>query len=1163
MKQAKTSLDETNTALTTRMNSIAKGVTTDTEILDARVGHDNKTYDNLGEAIRSIVPELQTEFEDARLSAHFFDMPAAVEPEIAVDGYYIDQTYNSLVSYEPYLISESIQVQEGDVVAAKLHADATVGCIAYYNPETDKYSGSIAAGDAEEVFFPVTLNGWVRLCYLSEYGCSFRVIHPTALYKVIQRVVSLEADDAALLKLKELMDMKIGEKQTAEIAIEGWYVNPSGGKQAYEECYITAPVAVKRGDYVIVKMYVNGAVSQIAYCNEAGTGGYKKILNETDGGEEREISALITQDGYICFSANTGHTTTYQIIRSGKLVEIFDAFAAEDAQIALHEERLDELNIIPENLLIQRSRNLFNKDEIITGFYIQSAEGILVDSPKSAVSGYIPVEPGKVYALKRSAGKLNTYEVRYLTEDKKTQLQPLNADGTSRGDLNFMAMADVITMAPEGAAYCQFTINFAGNSANYDAIQFEEGSKYTDYVPYLSRPYIGYGALPADLDGLSEAHNDLSDAHNSLEAIVGRLLKGVGTEEITLANSGKIGVFSNSFVNGYTMRTHHVLDNIGMWSDYIFCNYGHSGDDALETLARINANEAWLGKIPVQDLGLTYGVIAMQDNDGALFAADRETYRENFKKLAEAIRAMGAIPILGTEHDSTENYYGLMALAQEEGYLFMNWGRMASSMGLFAPFWHNSHPATRTHWLWTYGMKPYLDTLPRPDRGIKLFRKRPDTAEDDLMFNNLIERAERYVEIYSGYSCLTRDTEKYFDRLTNGKTSYEDVYSEYQKLQSGGSVNFGTHALIECVTPYTAGGIDKLYMTLSATGVEHTYIRRILSPQNPLPDKRYVAFGVTAGADLLTPGTTFNITGGVFNSNMTGAYTVDQVVDNVVVTTTSSDNKTPSGTDTPVCSISGVTMAGSYDYPSADYMLRFDRPLGEWEEITLDESGKTDLTEHLKHCMDYDKVSMLLTGTGIVVSGISFTAEGYEKKRTLPGKPMPVYKEGESLITDTKLDAGTAWKNIDSVPIYSPVISAVDNKTAEPLPSGITTVRVLSEGDTLTQAYDRTKLGQDSYHSDHIQIRVLARYFPEYIDTDAKWEQSEIYEGSYDCAQMSVIIDGKTRCARTQVGAFWNEFIFDVQFENGYTSSNLIIRCDKKSLQVAKAEMVLVKGQNQ
>ena len=135
----------------------------------------------------------------------------------------------------------------------------------------------------------------------------------------------------------------------------------------------------------------------------------------------------------------------------------------------------------------------------------------------------------------------------------------------------------------------------------------------------------------------------------------------------------------------------------------------------------------------------------------------------------------------------------------------------------------------------------------------------------------------------------------------------------------------------------------------------------------------------------------------------------------------------------------------------------------------------------------------------------------------------------------------------------------MDNTTVEPLPTGISTVRILNEGESIKQAYDRSKLGKDAYRLDHIQIRVLARYFPEYIDSDEKWVNSDIYEGSYDCAQLSIIIDGKTKCGKTPVGAFWNEFLFDVLYQNCGKINTLTIQCDKKNLQIAKVEMVLVK----
>ena len=86
MNQAKASFDQTSAALTTRMNSIAGQATSDTEVLDARVDADGNTHENLGEAVRSIVPALKAVFEDARVATKFFSISETQEPEIAVEG---------------------------------------------------------------------------------------------------------------------------------------------------------------------------------------------------------------------------------------------------------------------------------------------------------------------------------------------------------------------------------------------------------------------------------------------------------------------------------------------------------------------------------------------------------------------------------------------------------------------------------------------------------------------------------------------------------------------------------------------------------------------------------------------------------------------------------------------------------------------------------------------------------------------------------------------------------------------------------------------------------------------------------------------------------------------------------------------------------------------
>lgn len=805
-------------------------------------------------------------------------------------------------------------------------------------------------------------------------------------------------------------------------------------------------------------------------------------------------------------------------------------------------------------------KNLFNKDAIIDGYYIGSTPGRLLRNQNSSISALIPIEAGKTYALYRAKDPNNTASIvtrcaRFVAADKTTPIKPINpATGlpySGNYEVSNNIYGTVLLQAPDNAVYLQFTVRFNSVKYDYDTIQAEEGNVTTQYEPYKEKQSINPDLIPYSYEALPAQIEALDNRVTALENIN-------IVEKINIANAGKIGFFSNSFLNGYCMKGKHALDNLSMFSDYLFYNFGHSGDDALKCLARINRNETWLGVVPVQNWGLTYGVIAMQDNDGALFAASTDTYFENFKKLAEAIEAMGATPILGTEHDYNRNYYGLSRLANERGYMFMKWGRIATALfrSIFPPFWYNGHPATRTHWMWTYGMKQYLDTLPRPDRGIKLFRVRPaiDTSDKrKMVFTDNISRAERYIEIENGAVVLKTATEKYFDRLNAGG-AYSSAYNEYQYLQNKSqSVAFGNFALIECIVPFDRNSINMLKMKLEATGVTKAYVKRNLSLANPLPEKRYIAFGVTAGESLLTPGSTFDITGGVFSNTLLGTYTVEDVVNGIVVTTTLSTGKTTSGTDNPTTNVSGVTLKGSYDYPTADYMQRFRQPLGEWDEIQLNGDGETDLSEYLQYAMDFDKMAILLEGTNITIADISFEASGTRKKRN-PGIPFIARKYGTSLLTDTLLDDGTAWDNIASVPKYTPVLNPL-NSSPEALPNGVTTVRELSEGDQVTQTIKTDVLDTSPYRYSKMQIRVVARYFPLYVDTDAKFEQSAIKQGSYDCAKMAVSIGGTVVCATAEVGTYWNEFVFDTDYFNG---DNVAIKCLSKTLQVARVEVDLV-----
>lgn len=778
-------------------------------------------------------------------------------------------------------------------------------------------------------------------------------------------------------------------------------------------------------------------------------------------------------------------------------------------------------------------KNLFNTEEIIDGFYISASGGRLSYNATSAVSGIIPVSPGDEYYIYRPIN-IGTAVIRCLDVDGN-QLKPLvlvNGEFVEDADWE-PPTRSIAVKIPDGAIGLQFTCKFAGKECGYDSTQVELGTSFTGYEPYTKRKIISNDNLP-----------ELTN-----------------TEFVNIANSDKIGFFSNSFLNGYCMLGKHAINNLSMFSDYIMYNFGHSGDNALECLNRINNNETWLGDIPVQNWGIKYGVIAMQDNDGGLYNANSETYYYNFKKLANAVKSMGGIPILGTEHDSNYYYYNLARLSREEGYMFMNWGKTASKLynSVFKPFWYNSHPATRTAWMWTYGMKPYIDSLPRPQKSIKLFRVRPsiDTSDlENLIYDDFPSRASIYEELTCGVSGLTESTESYFDRLDSSNTSYTTYKDEYQTLQARNNVNFGQYALVEVVSPYDCNNLNKIIAKIQGSGITNVYIKKNNSLDSPLPSDEKVAFGITSGT--LSVGQEFQVTGGVFNNNILGTYIVEGIINGVVITTTSSSGKTTSGTDNPTTNISGVVLKGSYTYPSSEYMNRYHKPLGEW--VSVDYSEEIDLSKYIKNCMKFDKMSLLLEGNNILISDIKFEIEGSGfYKENHPINRVTEERKGISLLTKSTFNSDdTEWSGISGVETYTPVKSTV-NEEYEPLPLGIDTVRQLKEGQKVSQVLLSSNIDETDSFNVMLQIRIIARYFPEYVNNDSKWATSRIKRGSYDCEKLSIMIGNSesdtnpTKVASINVGLWWNDFIIDVPYFKGDT---LMIVAEGDDIQLAKCDVV-------
>lgn len=666
--------------------------------------------------------------------------------------------------------------------------------------------------------------------------------------------------------------------------------------------------------------------------------------------------------------------------------------------------------------------NIMNPSLFQFGFYYSDGTGTLDAKADAAVSGKQKVSPNTQYSLATTIGAYNRIEY--------------DIDG------NFISSAPGIGLA-----------NTFTTSANTHFVSYSwySGINSTNFPSLKNRTILNKGTVTSYVP---YGEITLADVFH--------------TDIITIATADKIGVLGNSYTNGYSMKGKNYLNILSMWSDYQFRNFGLDGDDLTEITARVNANETRLGVVPFKSWGITYGIIADRDNNDP---TDVNAYYNDVKKLCEILENLGVIPILSTEHQLQQgmNWFGAFErLHREKGYMFMNWGHAAYSLdaAYFSPFWYNRHPATRTMWNWANGMQKYLRTLPRPKKGLKLFRVR--TGVDTSTVNNLVYsdnygRADKFNEIAIGQRAITSATEKYFDRMNNPSVAFEDVLDEYQYLQNKTDVSFGTHALLEVILPYDFKSTRKCEINITATGITNAYIKKTIN-------------------------------------------SVDSFIEVPIV------------------------------------------------------SGKIVLTD-LSGAMMYDKIAILLKGSAISISDIEAKAVGTEYKTQIT-KPFVKRRSGPSLLTDSLLDDGTSWVNVNSLPKVDKIVNPLDPAELEYWPYlGINTVRLISNTNFLTQTL--LPFGDDFWTTEtpRVQVRVICRYFPEYVDTDAKFATTVINPDSLDTVDLELSLKGEFRVnpvpfALEKVGLGWQEIIVETMLSDVAPILNIKCKTPGKFIQAGKVEVI-------
>lgn len=234
-----------------------------------------------------------------------------------------------------------------------------------------------------------------------------------------------------------------------------------------------------------------------------------------------------------------------------------DAVAANDAaQIA--KSIAEQSSIIAESV-VQKKKNLFDKDNVISGLYVSTVSGLLGSDANSAVSDLIPVTGDGMYYL--SGRNCTGYpQIRFLN-DSGVALKPRDPDTGAELSTYTLSTLNGKVLAPSTAVFVQFTIKFLG-VGTYDAIQFEEGSVQTEYESYGY--IIKSSALPgiatsAEVQVISEiatsANTAAQNALNEMENLKYGFKKRVNTNENTAVPGAFPAVSEAANVFGITVTT--------------------------------------------------------------------------------------------------------------------------------------------------------------------------------------------------------------------------------------------------------------------------------------------------------------------------------------------------------------------------------------------------------------------------------------------------------------------------------------------------------------------------------------------------------------------------------------------------------------------------------
>ncbi|HBU2528323.1 TPA: hypothetical protein MCU09_000462, partial [Klebsiella pneumoniae] len=322
------------------------------------------------------------------------------------------------------------------------------------------------------------------------------------------------------------------------------------------------------------------------------------------------------------------------------------------------------------------------------------------------------------------------------------------------------------------------------------------------------------------------------------------------SEKITVKNSSKTVFAGDSYTDSmHALRDKSYAAVLSSLTDWRIEPYGVSGNTYLMINDRILNNSNTFGW-GIRDMGASHVVIISQTNDAAIRATNWRYWQANMERVVRSVRALGAKPIICTEHPQIEPYaYAQMrAVADTLGAEFWDITTEARNFEFFSEprIWAGSHPGTRTNsQLWSPILK-CINAMPRPRSGIKIFRPRPGvtiSSVSDLVYGNILERAKKFKEITLGHTAIPDAKQAYFDDLTvlnndigANRTRYN---SEYGQLAQGNSLSFTNFALVEAILPSSGEGVSSVNLVTKGDSVTIYALNYLVAPDQSSPEATF------------------------------------------------------------------------------------------------------------------------------------------------------------------------------------------------------------------------------------------------------------------------------------------------------------------------------------